>query len=512
MVVAKKKTAKKAKKKTRAKQSAAKKTSAARKSATGAGSKQSSASKTHGTAKSPAAKGRVRSPSAASTENAYEAATIPMMSAGGRPVLSYQIGEFGIALPDGTVSKQTVDLPLVKVGSSSSNDIVVEDSSVSRFHCELCYTSEGFLIRDLDSTNGTYIAGMRVREATISQPTVIQIGRSQLRFKPQAEPTKVDLSPDTQFGKLVGRSVPMREVFGVLRKIGPTDLTVTIQGETGTGKELVARALHDASPRRKGPFIVFDAGSVTASLIESELFGHEKGAFTGASELRKGAFEAANGGTLFVDELGELALDLQPRLLRALEQREIQRVGGNRRIPVDVRVICATNRNLQDHIKKGEFRDDLYFRISVVSVFLPSLRDRLEDIDLLVNNFLSQMDGEREISRASVDFLQQYDWPGNVRELRNVIHAACAMSGNTMLQPNDFFMRSEMDAFAENGTRQQDRSSSEHYVGKSLDDIERSAIVDAIERCDGNRQEAAACLGIAPSTLYLKLKKYGLHA
>jgi len=504
LVVSKKKTAKKVKKKAIKKKSSK---SASKTNETGA--KKGKGKRLGKLTVAVDGQGNASSARSTSEESAYEATTIPMMSAGGRPVLSYQIGEFGIVLPDGSAKKQTVDLPLVKVGSSVSNDIVVDDSSVSRFHCELCYTSEGFLIRDLDSTNGTYIAGMRIREATLSQPTAIQIGRSQLRFKPQAERTEVDLSPETQFGRLVGRSVPMREVFGVLRKIGPTDLTVTIQGETGTGKELVARALHDASPRKKGPFVVFDAGSVTASLIESELFGHEKGAFTGASELRKGAFEAANGGTLFVDELGELALDLQPRLLRALEQREIQRVGGNRRIPVDVRVICATNRNLQDHIKKGEFRDDLYFRISVVSVFLPSLRDRLEDLDLLVTNFLSQMDGERQISKGAVDYLQRYDWPGNVRELRNVIHAACAISSNAVLQPSDFFMRSEIESFSENDSPS--RSSSEHYVGKSLDEIERSAIVDAIDRCDGNRKEAAACLGIAPSTLYLKLKKYGLH-
>jgi DNA-binding NtrC family response regulator len=278
---------------------------------------------------------------------------------------------------------------------------------------------------------------------------------------------------------------------------------VTVQGETGTGKDLVARAIHDASPRNDGPFVVFDAGAVASNLIESELFGHEKGSFTGATEQRQGAFERADGGTLFIDEIGELALELQPKLLRALEQREIQRVGGSKRIPVDVRVVCATNRSLVEEVKKGRFRDDLFFRISVVVLVLPPLRDRREDIELLCDAFLRMGNPPMKAAPDAVSVLQNYDWPGNVRELRNVIETARAMCNADTLYAKDLIFAHERDISVQ-------KEGAMSLAGKTLESIERAAIAQTLAHFGGNRSAAARALGIAPSTLYLKLKKYGI--
>jgi DNA-binding NtrC family response regulator len=420
-----------------------------------------------------------------------------------RPALRFRVGRLVVTQSDGKRFERTIDLPHVRIGSAPNNDITIFDSSVSRYHCELRHTEDGFLLRDLGSTNGTIVGGLRVREAVIQDEIVIQLGRSTIRFVPGKEETRVDPSTEHRFGQLVGRSQGMRDIFGILQKVGNTDLTVTIQGETGTGKDLVARAIHDASPRTDGPFVVFDAGAVASNLIESELFGHEKGAFTGATEQRQGAFERADGGTLFIDEIGELALELQPKLLRALEQREIQRVGGSKRIPVDVRVVCATNKSLVEEVKKGRFRDDLYFRISVVVLALPALRERREDIELLVNAFLDRGTPKLTAAPDAVSVLQNYDWPGNVRELKNVCETAQAMCSGEVLHAKDLIFAHEQDISAK-------KSGTMSLAGKTLESIERAAIAQTLAHFGGNRSAAARALGIAPSTLYLKLKKYGI--
>jgi transcriptional regulator with GAF, ATPase, and Fis domain len=225
----------------------------------------------------------------------------------------------------------------------------------------------------------------------------------------------------------------MREVFGLLERLAPTDATLLVGGETGTGKDLLARAAHAASPRARHPFIVVDCGAVVGTLIESELFGHEKGAFTGAIEARKGAFELAHKGTLFLDEIGELPLSLQPKLLRSLESRRIRRVGGEREIPVDIRVIAATHRNLRLEVERGKFREDLYFRLAVVPLHLPPLRERRDDVPLLAEQLLARLATEpgaapMSIGKESLMALRAHDWPGNVRELRNVLERAALMS------------------------------------------------------------------------------------
>ena len=437
-----------------------------------------------------------------SGESEYEQGTI-QFSPDQQPALRFRVGKLLVTQKDGSRFERTIDLPHVRVGSAPNNDVVMEDGAVSRYHCELRHTEEGFVIRDLGSTNGTVVGGLLIHEAVIQDEILMQIGRSTIRFVPGTGETVVDPSMDVHFGELVGRSQKMRDIFGILAKVAATDLTVTIQGETGTGKDLVARALHEASPRSDGPFVVFDAGAVASNLIESELFGHEKGSFTGATEQRRGAFEQADGGTLFLDEIGELALELQPKLLRALEQREIQRVGGSKRIPVDVRVICATNRALADEVKEGRFRDDLYFRISVVVLSLPPLRERPEDIELLVQRFLSAKEPLMKAAQDAISVLLNYDWPGNVRELRNVIETAKALCSAEVLHAKDLI-------FAHGPEATQQKSGEMALAGKTLESIERAAIAQTLAHLGGNRSAAARALGIAPSTLYLKLKKYGI--
>jgi DNA-binding NtrC family response regulator len=321
---------------------------------------------------------------------------------------------------------------VIRIGKVDENDLVLPEETVSRVHCEILRDQKGHLLRDLHSTNGTFLDGAEIREAYIRAGSVITVGTVQLKFQPFEERIEILPSDKESLGEMVGSSLRMREIFGLIERIGPTEATVLIEGETGTGKDLVARTVHDQSRRKDKPFIIVDCGAVSGTLIESELFGHEKGAFTGATTTRQGAFEAAHGGTIFLDELGELSLDLQPKLLRVLEQREIRRVGGNRTIKVDIRVIAATKQDLQKEVQKGKFREDLYFRLSVVPIHTPSLRERKEDIPLIVRNFLSLMakDGApaRDIDEATMSSLMAHDWPGNVRELRNVLERGVYLS------------------------------------------------------------------------------------
>jgi transcriptional regulator with GAF, ATPase, and Fis domain len=312
---------------------------------------------------------------------------------------------------------------VIRIGKVEGNDVVLPEETVSRVHCEILRDQKGHLLRDLNSTNGTFLDGAEIREAYIRAGSVITVGTVQLKFQPYEERIEILPSERDSLGELVGGSLRMREIFGLIERIAPTEATVLIEGETGTGKDLVARTIHGISRRKGGPFIVVDCGAVAGNLIESELFGHEKGAFTGASATRQGAFELANGGTLFLDELGELSLELQPKLLRVLEQREIRRVGGNRTIKVDIRVVAATKRDLLREVQQGKFREDLFFRLAVVPIRMPSLKERKEDLPLLVRSFLTRIDGgqPRELDESAMSALVAHDWPGNVRELRNVL-------------------------------------------------------------------------------------------
>jgi DNA-binding NtrC family response regulator len=323
---------------------------------------------------------------------------------------------------------------VIRAGKAEENDLVLREETVSRVHFEIVRDGKGYLLRDLKSTNGTFLDGAEIKEAYLRSGSVISAGAAQIKFQPFEERIEILPADKDQLGELVGRSTRMREIYGLIERIAPTDATVLLEGETGTGKDLVARTIHDLSRRKGGPFIVVDCGAVTGSLIESELFGHEKGAFTGANASRQGAFELAHGGTVFLDELGELSLDLQPKLLRVLEQRELRRVGGNKTIKVDLRVIAATKKDLRSEVEKGKFREDLYFRLSVVPITMPPLRARREDIPLLVQQFLARLAGPGvelpKIDEATMAAMQAHDWPGNVRELRNVLERAIAIGAD----------------------------------------------------------------------------------
>lgn len=342
-----------------------------------------------------------------------------------------------------------------RIGKKEDNDLVLNDNAISRHHIEIQMSSDFFLLKDLNSTNGAYINDIKVKEAYLTPGDIIKIGNTELEFIAFDEKVSLEPSQKTEFGELVGKSRKMRQIFSLLEKISPSLATIIIEGETGTGKELVAKAIHASSHRKNKPFVVFDCSAVTPTLIESELFGHEKGAFTGAIKQRKGAFEAAYGGTVFLDEIGELSLDLQPKLLRALEQREIKRVGSNEKIPLDVRVICATNRDLKQEVQDGNFREDLYYRLSVVKVHLPPLRERPEDIPLIIKKFLEHSkfnklpDGAlkvRLVEDEALKMLQRYQWPGNVRELANIVERTVSMAeGDTITASHLSYVFQEVD-------------------------------------------------------------------
>src|SRR6187551_1458896 len=289
---------------------------------------------------------------------------------------------------DDPTQEWTFDKEEIRIGSMDDNDVVLSDDTVSRYHCRIAQEDTGYVLLDQRSTNGTFINKVRVREGFLKPGSVIGVGQSQIKFNAREEEVQIVPSRNDRCAGLIGGNARMREIYAIIEKIAPTATTVVIDGETGTGKEVVAQAIHSLSPRSRNDLVVFDCGAVPPNLIESELFGHEKGSFTGAVMTRQGLFEQADGGTLFLDELGELPIDLQPKLLRALEQREVRRVGATKPNKVDVRIIAATNRDLETEVRAGRFRQDLFYRLSVVRLHLPALRDRVDDVPLLVQSFL----------------------------------------------------------------------------------------------------------------------------
>jgi transcriptional regulator with GAF, ATPase, and Fis domain len=319
----------------------------------------------------------------------------------------------------------------LRIGKAPDNDLILSDDTVSRHHCELTRMPDGVHVKDLGSTNGTRVQGARVQEATLPAGSVLKVGEVEVALRPAAQKVEVLPSDKSHFGDAIGQSLPMRTIFGVLERIAATDATVLLEGETGTGKDILARAIWTESGRARGPFVVVDCGAVSYSLIESELFGHERGAFTGAVAARQGAFELADGGTVFLDEIGELPIDVQPKLLRVLETHEFRRVGGNKTLHSDVRVVAATKRNLQREVGAGKFREDLFFRLAVVPITVPPLRARREDIPMLARHILKASGVELTVSDETMQGLAAHDWPGNVRELRNVLERAVYLARAT---------------------------------------------------------------------------------
>ncbi len=338
--------------------------------------------------------------------------------------------------------------PRVTGGRSIISDLVVQDKAVSGSHFEVSARDDGYRLRDLNSRNGIFVGDLRVREAYLRPGTVFRIGHTNIQFQSMQDVVEIELSKKDRFDMMLGSSPAMREIFAHLEKVAPSELTCLITGETGTGKEMVARALHNASARKNKPFVVLDCGSIPRELIESTLFGHEKGSFTGAVAQHVGCFEQANGGTIFLDEIGELDITLQPKLLRVLEQREIKRVGGDRTHKVDVRVLAATNRDLREEVNRGTFREDLYFRLSVVHVELPAMRERREDIPALANHFLRDVASRRGMTMSyaqdAMAAMMSHSWPGNVREMRNVVERAAALSDGPVITRADLVFGREM--------------------------------------------------------------------
>ncbi len=405
----------------------------------------------------------------------------------------------------------------LRIGAHSSNDMVLaEDRTASRHHFEIQYTERGYLLVDLNSTNGTFLDGRRIERAYLNPGAQIRAGSSTLTFAPIDEEVTVEPDRAGQLGGMVGQSVKMRQIFGLIKKIAPMDVSVIIQGETGTGKELVASAIHENSGRKKGPMVVLDCGAIPPNLIESELFGHEKGSFTGAVSARPGAFERANGGTIFLDELGELRFDLQPKLLRVLENREVRRVGGNEVIEVDVRVIAATNRDLVKEIQAGNFREDLFFRLSVINIQLPPLRQRRDDIPHIIKVALSDPEivakhGRKEFTSSAMAVLMAYPWPGNVRELMNVLSHVLTFSDQEEIDVQHLPARvqgQQKDAPLPFNEHLSFKDAKEHL----LENFEREYIGQVLKRCDGNISRAARESGLHRKSIERLVKKYQLDA
>lgn len=452
----------------------------------------------------------------------FESKTQLLKVSEGPDVVSLRKCQLVVIDGDEKGKKYTLSKNVMKIGKKEDNDIPLSDKTVSREHVEIEYAADSFLLRDLDSTNGTYLNGSRVKEAYLAPGDRIKIGRTVLEFTAFDEKVKIEPSKKTEFGKLIGSSVKMRQIFTILDRIAPTLATVVVEGDTGTGKDLVAQAIHEHSPRRNRPFVVFDCSAVAPNLIESELFGHEKGSFTGAVRSRRGAFEEAAGGTIFLDEIGELTLDLQPKLLRALEQREVKRVGSNSTTRIDVRVVCATNKNLKKEIAEGRFREDLYYRLSVVKIRLPSLVERPEDIEALIERFLTTnkfnmlSGGKLKITKVDDDalkMLKRYMWPGNVRELLNVVERAVSFAeGSTLSKAHLDFVFSEMEQ-QEDFTERLVTSHDMPFKAakqKVVEIFEKEYLVELLRKNNYNISAAAREAKIDRKHIRNLLKKYGI--
>ncbi len=406
---------------------------------------------------------------------------------------------------------------VIRVGKAPDNDLPVTDETVSRVHFEIVRDAKGYLVRDMRSTNGTFLDGAEIKEAYIRAGSIIAAGSTELKFTPFEERIEILPSEQEQLGEMVGRSLAIREIFGLIERIAHTDATVMIEGETGTGKDMIARTLHALSPRKDKPFIVVDCGAVSGTLIESELFGHEKGSFTGAIASRQGAFELADGGTVFLDELGELSLDLQPKLLRVLEQREFRRVGGSKTLKVDLRVVAATRKDLRSEVAKGKFREDLYFRLNVVPLVAPSLRERREDVPMLIDHFLHSLTPQGQepprLSDSTMAALMAHDWPGNVRELRNVIERALALGsdpGNLVAPLGASVLSHSGGSGSSLPTQFDPQLSFRDHKEDWTEQFERRYLAWLLRRAEGNISKAARSADMDRKYLHKLLKKYDI--
>jgi DNA-binding NtrC family response regulator len=397
------------------------------------------------------------------------------------------------------------------IGTAHDNALVLSDETVSRYHVRVAAAADGARVSDLGSTNGTFLGGVRLEACIVPSGTQLRLGQTTLAIS-HGVPATVELHDEDTLGALRGQTQGMRRLMKQIRRAAQSNVAVLLIGESGTGKELLARAVHDGSPRSEGPFVTVDCGAITPTLVASELFGHEKGAFTGATQAKRGAFEDADGGTIFLDEIGELPAELQTMLLGALERRRFCRVGGRKEVSVDVRVVAATNRDLRKDVNSGAFRLDLYYRLAVLSFEVPPLRERASDIPLLIEHFareegctqaLTELIPEETLAR-----LLRHPWPGNVRELRNYVQAAIAMG-----EPI------ELGSDASGAAPEELERALAPLLGRPYADA-RNRLLNAFERKyvehllqanHGNVAQAAREAGMARSHLNELLRRHGIR-
>src|SRR5215470_8719393 len=437
------------------------------------------------------------------SDRADHAGMAPITAVAGAPELRFP--RYRLTVVEGPDRDLAVDggAAELAIGTAAANAMILTDPAVSRHHVAITPAPRGHLVRDLGSTNGTAINGVAVERAYLAPGAVIAIGRSRLRFDVLGGEDRAALSSDTRWGRALGTSEAMRRLFAVLPRLAESDSTVLLEGETGTGKGLLAEAIHEASPRAHGPFIVLDCGAIPPTLIESELFGHERGAFTGASGMRIGGFEAARGGTVFLDEIGELPLDMQPKLLRAIEDRVVKRVGGNEPVRLDIRVIAATNRDLRSEINQGRFRSDLYYRLNTFRLRIPPLRERRDDIALLVAHFYRQLDPGEPPPASLLAELARHDWPGNVRELRAAVERAVLLGDPAVWRA----LSSDAPTTAEDA-RFVDRTSFRAAKERAVAVWEREYVQTLIARHDGNLSRAARAVRMDRNHLRELLRRH----
>jgi DNA-binding NtrC family response regulator len=414
---------------------------------------------------------------------------------------------FGVEVVDGDDRGARVDAGsrTLSIGSEAGNDLVLTDSAVSRHHCELRVTPRGLQVRDLGSTNGTFIDGIRVETAYLPRGKELRVGRTVLGLRLGDDQVREPLRRGDTLGEVFGGSPAMRHIFAVLQRVAPSEATVLFEGETGSGKTLLAETLHQASARADSPFLVVDCGAIPASLIESELFGHTRGAFTGADTERPGAFVSAAGGTLFLDEIGELPAQVQPKLLRALDERRVRPVGSDHEVEVDLRVVAATNRDLRVEVNAGRFRGDLFYRLNTIRVVVPPLRERRDDIPQLVEHFYRQVTGD-DTAAPPADLVTRClnrPWPGNVRELRSFVERAVLLAD---LEPPPETVPT-VAAVAQIPIDTPYRVAKQQCV----DQFERQFLTRLIEHFGGNLSAAARAAHTDRNYLRELLRKHGIR-
>ena len=407
------------------------------------------------------------------------------------------------------------------VGTHADNDLVLTDATVSRYHLEIRIRRDGIEVRDLDTTNGTKHGGARVGQVILIGPARLRLGKhTEIDVEPIDSGVELDDWRGDRFGEVIGTTPAMRRLFALLARAATTEATILLQGETGTGKEAISEAVHQASPRAGGPFVVVDCGSIPHELIASELFGHAKGSFTGAAADKQGLIEAASSGTLFLDEIGELALDLQPQLLRVLDRRQVRRVGDTHATDVDIRVIAATHRDLRAMVRTGKFREDLYYRLAVVATHVPPLRERKADIPALAACFAERMGrGSFALSPALLDQLERHDWPGNVRELRNVVERALSLGNAALADLGDTTPPPVIEPPTGDPAPRASPSASSGVLelpfkeakAALVESFERDYLTALLARHRGNISRAAAEAGIDRNYIHRLVKKYGLE-